>query len=490
MPVRHLKSPPLLKKVSTCLVETGVEAYLVGGALRNLLLGRKAADLDITVKGKARGIARTIAGVLHGKYVLLDEVNDTARVLLSGRYRGQIDFTGFSDQIEKDLGRRDFTIGAMAVNIAGIEAVSPAIIDPFHGQQDLKDKVIRAVSDNAFRDDPLRLLRAVRLAVELGFVIEPHTEDLIRRDVHLVTRVAGERIREELLKILAMPLSGQHWDYFDRLGLVTALIPELKAARGVEQPIEHHWDVLHHSLMSAAAAGYLLRHGAWEYAPPDILDAVPWSDHLATHFAAGVNPGSTRGSLLKLAGLLHDIAKPETKTQDETGRTRFFGHPDAGATVAAEILTRLRFSTKEIKLVETMVKHHMRPTQISQEAMPTPRAIYRFFRDTGEAGIDTLFLSLADHLAARGPGLILSEWQRHSETTAYVVQQHFAVTVPGKPRRLVTGNDLIRSLKISPGPLIGQLLEAVQEATAAGELDTKKQAIGYARTWLAKTTHR
>jgi len=280
-----------------------------------------------------------------------------------------------------------------------------------------------------------------------------------------------------------MSLGSQHWEYFERLGLVTALFPELEAGRGVEQPVEHHWDVLHHSLMTAAAVGFLLRQGDWEYASPDVRDVVPWSDKLAKYFAAEVNSGSTRASLLKLAGLLHDIAKPQTKTL-ENGRTRFFGHPDLGATAAAGILGRLRFSTKEIKLVETMVKHHMRPTQMSQEGSPTPRAIYRYFRDTGEAGIDTLFLSLADHLAARGPGLIRKEWRRHSETTAYVIRQQFKKTEATRPQKLITGHDLMRVFKLSPGPTVGQILEAVHEATAAGELTSKKQAIRYAGTLL------
>jgi len=483
---RRLKIPRALQKVSDYLAVSGTEAYLVGGALRDLLLGRMTSDLDITVKGKAREIARDVAQALGGRYVLLDEVNDTARVLLPGRYRRQIDFTGFSDTIEKDLGRRDFTVGAIALNLAGIRDSHPAIVDPYDGLKDLANGVIRAVSLNVFRADPLRLLRAVRLAGELGFSIAKHTEDLVKTEAHLASQPAGERLREELLKILATPMNGERWEYLDRLGLATALFPELGAARGVEQPVEHHWDVLHHSLMTAAACGFLLRQGEWEYAPPEVLDAVPWSDKLAAHFNSEGSAGSTRAALLKLAGLLHDIAKPETKTVAENGRTRFFGHAEAGTAVAATILMRLRFSAKEIKLVETLVKHHMRPTQLSQTGLPTARAIYRYFRDTGDAGIDTLYLSLADHLAARGPGLIPAEWQRHGESIAYVIRQRLEKTEAVKPTKLINGHDLMRAFKLSPGQLIGRLLEAVQEATATGEISTRAQAVKYARTLLVK----
>lgn len=481
----RFKIPMALKKVGDYLTESGTEAYLVGGAMRNLLLGRKTADLDIAVKGKALEIARRAAEALKGKYIPLDEANDTARVLLAGKRRWQIDFTGFNDTIENDLGRRDFTVGAMALSLANIKDGLLAITDPYHGREDLAIRTIRAVSDGTFCADPLRLLRAVRLSGELGFTVERHTEDLIKREAYLVSLAAGERLREELLKILAISSNGERWDYFDRLGLATELFPELKSTRGIDQPVEHHWDVLHHSLMTVAAAGFLLRHGEWEYAPPEVLGVVPWSDRLAAYFDTEVSSGSTHTSLLKLAGLLHDISKPETKSVTEGGRTRFLGHADIGATVAASILTRLRFSAREIRLVETLVKHHLRPNQMSQTGLPTPHAIYRYFRDTGEAGLDTLYLSLADHLAARGPALDPAEWRRHNETVAYVIRQHFEATTPAIPPKLITGHDLMHAFNLSPGPLIGKILEAVQEATATGELVSRDQALVYAGTLLA-----
>ncbi|MFH0941761.1 MAG: HD domain-containing protein [Chloroflexota bacterium] len=481
----RLKIPPALRAISDFLAESRTESYLVGGALRDLVLGRETSDLDIAVKGQALEIARKAATALNGKYVALDEANGTARVLLPGKPEWQIDFTGFGGTIEQDLGRRDFTVGAMAANLAHMGAGPSPIIDPYHGLEDLSNGIIRVVSDGTFRADPLRLLRAVRLASELGFTIERHTEDLIKREAPLISQSAGERLREELLRILALPSSGQRWAYFDRLGLVTELFPELKSARGIRQPEEHHWDVLHHSLMTEAAAGFLLRQGEWEYASPDVLDVVPWSAELAAHFETEVSHGSTRSTLLKLAGLLHDVAKPETRVVTESGRTRFLGHADLGATVTADILIRLRFSTREVKLVETLVKYHLRPTQMSQTGLPSPRAIYRYFRDTGEAGLDTLYLSLADHLAARGPGLLRAEWRRHSETVAYVTRQHFEANTPAKPPRLLTGHDLIGTFNLSPGPRIGEILEAVREATAAGELASKAQAMEYAGVLLA-----
>jgi poly(A) polymerase len=185
--------------------------------------------------------------------------------------------------------------------------------------------------------------------------------------------------------------------------------------------------------------------------------------------------------LLKLAALLHDVAKPQTKAVAEDGRVHFLGHGRLGAAVAAGILERLRFSGKEIKLVEVMVREHLRPTQMSQEGLPTHRAIYRYFRDTEGAGIDTLFLSLADHLATRGPNLEISGWREHARVVEYVLSQHFAQERLIVPTKLISGHDLINTFGLNPGPKIGKLLEAVREAQASGEITTREEALSYIR---------
>ncbi|GAH96198.1 unnamed protein product [marine sediment metagenome] len=269
--------------------------------------------------------------------------------------------------------------------------------------------MIRTVAETAFESDAARLLRAVRLAAELGFSIDKETEALIRRQSYLIARVAGERVRDELLRLLAIPQAEQLLPYLDKLGLITAMIPELAQAKGVEQPKEHFWNVFDHSLRTVIAVDFLLRQGICEYASEEVLAAAPWSAELAQHFALEVSSGSTRRLLLKLAALLHDIAKPQTKAIDARGRMRFLGHAKEGAVITATILERLRFSAKEVKLVETMVRYHLRPGQMTQNELPSPRAIYRYFRDTEEAGIDILFLSLADHLATRGPQLNMAQ---------------------------------------------------------------------------------
>jgi poly(A) polymerase len=477
----------LLTRLSHFLTERGIKSYLIGGFVRDLLLGRDTADIDIALAADALEVAPQIAKSLGGKYVLLDEVNGIGRVVVSGEEgRWELDFTTLKGDIEQDLAQRDFTIDAMAIDLEKIVGEGskvptrlPELIDPFQGWHDLQQGVVRAVSEAVFASDPARLLRAVRLAAELGFRIDPETESLIQRHCQLIGNVAGERLREEFLQLLALPRAGQLLTYLDELGLLTAMIPELARAKGVEQLGVHLWDVFNHSLKTVVAADFLFKEGSWEYVSEDFLATIPWSAELSEHFNREVSWRSTRKSILKLAALLHDIGKPQTKTIDETGRIRFLGHAREGAVLAAGVLERLRFSTKEIKLVEVMVEHHLRPKQMGQHGLPSRRAIYRYFRDTQEAGIDILFLSLADHLATRGPHLDLTQWQEHTQVVEYVLVRHFEEKSLVSPPKLVDGHDLINIFGLSPGPRVGQILEAVREAQAAGEVTSRKEALAY-----------
>jgi poly(A) polymerase len=479
----------LLTRISQNLTEQGIQSYLVGGFVRDGILGRATADIDIAVNADALEVASDIAGASGGRYVPLDKENGVGRVILddgSGS-KWEIDFTTLQGDIQDDLARRDFTIDAIAVELDDAmktKLSAEHFIDPFHGRDDLQAGIVRAVSRGSFRDDPVRLLRGIRLAAELGFTIDSDTRELIHADSSLITTAAGERVREELLQLLALPDAGNWLACLDETGLLTTLIPEIAAAKGVDQPRVHVWDVFEHSIQTVKAVEFILRENGLDYAGKEILGAVPWSEELIRHFATEISHGSTRKSLLKLAALLHDIAKPQTRTIDETGRARFLGHPQDGADMAAVIMARLRFSTREIKLVELLVKYHLRPTQMSHEVLPTRRAIYRFFRDTGETGIDILFLSLADHLATRGPELDLTQWREHCRMVEYVLDRHAEVEDLPVPAKLINGYDIMKAFGMSPGPEVGELLEAVKEARAAGEIKSRQQAIDYARRWL------
>ena len=269
--------PAILAKISHLLAIQKKQGYIVGGFIRDLLLERKTNDIDIAISGASITIAREIAEEIGGKFVLLDDVNNIARVVViedeqprgtsqSQESRGaewHFDFSPFAGDIETDLARRDFTINAMALELSQFVTASTAVkmsprksasflteeqsplklIDPFSGEEDLRDKIVRGVSEQIFEADAARLLRAVRLAAELDFTIEPKTESLIRRYSQAITEVSGERVREELLRLLTLPRAAYHLRYLDNLGLLLALIPELAESKGVEQPTVHFWDV-------------------------------------------------------------------------------------------------------------------------------------------------------------------------------------------------------------------------------------------------------
>jgi poly(A) polymerase len=476
----------LLTKVSSALTQHNYPAYVVGGFIRDWLLDRETADIDIAVCGDALIIAQEVAEAVDGKYVLLDEANGIARVVVADEQMRHLDFSSFTETVQDDLARRDFTVNAIAMELKSLIAGSGQLIDPFSGESDLRKGVVRAVSRRVFVEDGARLLRSVRLAGELGFRIESGTESLIQKHRRKVKLVPGERLREELVKILALSGFGERVRYLDELGLLTEIIPELDEMKGVEQPKEHYWNVFDHSVETVAAAEFLLRESLWKYGKEDLLEVTPWSEEIRQHFDEEVSSGSNRRLLLKLGALLHDIAKPATKTVDETGRARFLGHTKQGAAIAAAILERLRFSSREIRLVESLVYHHLRPVQMANEGLPTSRAIYRYFRDTESAGIDILFLALADYLATHGPELDIEEWQQHNQLIGYIMAEHLKQQAKVLPVKLLDGHDLMAAFGLSPGRLVGELLAEVREAQAAGELSTREEAIALVRKELEK----
>jgi poly(A) polymerase len=272
----------------------------------------------------------------------------------------------------------------------------------------------------------------------------------------------------------------------DKLDLLIRIIPELDVMKGVEQPKEHYWNVFEHSMETVATTAFLLREDCWKYTSDDLLKRTPWSTDISRHFDEEISSGSNRRILLKLGSLLHDIAKPTTKSIDEKGKMRFFGHGKLGASIVAPMLERLRFSSREIKLVQNLVYHHLRPAQMSNEGLPTSRAIYRYFRDTEGAGIDILFLALADYLATSGPNLNVGEWNQHNEMINFILSEHGRQETEVIPVNLIDGHDIMCDLNISPGPLVGELLSEVREAQIAGDLRTREEAIAFIHRCMEK----
>jgi poly(A) polymerase len=298
--------------------------------------------------------------------------------------------------------------------------------------------------------------------------------------------VAGERTREELLRLLSLPQAADSIHYLDRLGLLAPLFPELEECRDVEQPTCHFWDVLEHSIETVATFEYVTGESEWRHGNDEMLGYVPDDPGCQMHLEGMLSGEASRGALAKLACLLHDVAKPQTKTLDESGRARFLGHATEGAIAARSILGRLRFSQKEIAYVEMLVHHHLRPAQLSNEGLPTARAVYRFFRDTRGAGPGILYVAMADYLACRGPLFTMTEWKNVCDLIGFILAEHRRQEAVVAPSRLVDGHELMRSLDLRPGPAVGTLLEAIREAQAAGLVCSREEALQLAKMTLER----
>ena len=475
----------ILSKLREFFLSRSIPAFLVGGYVRDSLRGTPCKDVDVAVPGEFLSLAKELAGTFGGSFVALGHDHRVARVVVTSADDGRwvVDVSDLEGPVYGDQMRRDFTVDAMALAVEDwdVPGWEDRILDPLGGRRDLDERTIRAVGPWVFPEDPARLLRAVRLAATLGFRIDPDTSQLISRQAHLLSSTAGERVRDELLAVLALDGAKNHLEMLDGLGLLCCIIPELRVTKGVEQPLEHYWDVFGHSLH--AVEGVERVTTACNGDP--VSNLVPWCAEMEERFAQQVSDGHTRRTILKLGALLHDIAKPQTKAVDEAGRTRFLGHHTLGSSMSRQILQRLRLSNRGVDMTCGMVENHLRPTQMSQGTeLATPRAVYRYFRDVGDVSIDILYLSLADHLAARGPELAMDGWRDHVKSITHILEVGTKQQSLEKTPRLITGHDLIEELGLAPGPLIGSLLEGVKDAQAGGDVVTRAEALGWVRSRL------
>ncbi len=486
-----MDSERLQERVIAWLAGQEVPAYLVGGYVRDRLLGRPTYDLDVAVAGDGLILARHLADAFQGDYYPLDVERATGRAILYhdagrlvvdvARFRGELPLA-----LERDLAGRDLTINALAMQ-AGAPGV---VVDQHGGLADLEAQVLRPVSEGSIRDDPLRALRAVRLAADLGFRLAPETEALLERDGPALAQVSGERVRDELARLLARPDAAPWLVRLDELGLLAVILPELEPLRGLEQTLPHRLDALAHTLATLSAAEGIVAQLRWHSREPGDRGPMPWgkgplpelepfAPRLLAHLAQGSN--RTRLVLLKMALLLHDTGKAATKSEEE-GRVRFIDHQRFSARLAGEALRRLRFNKSEVRLVQTVVRQHMRPPLLAEQESVSGRAVYRFLRDTEEAGVDVLLHALADHAAIYPPGIEDERWPRLVALVARMLAEYWERRAQGvAPRPLLSGHDLIRELGVEPGPEIGALLEAVREAQAGGEVDTREEALALVR---------
>jgi tRNA nucleotidyltransferase/poly(A) polymerase len=466
--------------------------------VRNLLWGEPDLDWDIATTGDAPKLARKLANKLNGYYAYMNTKASRVTVKQAGKEL-QIDISPrHGHSIEEDLHRRDFTINAIALSLSSFAlylsgGTDLTWIDPLNGRADIQARRLRAVDDDIFRHDPLRMLRAIRFMMLYGLSMDEQTEYLLTRDAGLLLQAAPERIHDELYAILRPDGATERLRLLDKYGLFTTLMPEFIPTRGMPQPFLHHWDVLQHSLEAVAALERLAhelqqepeqaRHSAldiWENG--DVLELrtllYEAEQQGIFQFARLTTP------TLKLAALLHDVGKSVTYVNEGNGHIHFYHHPQAGVPLARQIMQRLSASTQDKRIVQQVVANHMRPGQLSNDKV-TPRAIRRYFTELGPTGIYVALIALSDHLAMRGPDPLTEHWARHLATVRLLCHSYIRERDRIIPPRLLQGEELIRHLNLEPGPIVGQLLEQIAEAQAEGKIRSKAEALWFAEE-LAK----
>lgn len=469
--IERLATSPLVEASREGLAG-GDPAWIVGGAVRDAALGREVIDLDLAVAGDPGAAAKVLATALGEHAFELSAEFGTWRVV-APRRGWQIDITALrAGGIEADLAERDFTIGAVAVPLQGGEP-----LDPYGGLADLEAGVLRAVSAASFESDPLRLLRAPRLAAELALAIEPGTVALAQAAAPRAAEPAGERQLAELRQLLGGPDPLRGLRLLDELGVTAAVLPEVEALHGVEQGPNHHLDVHDHTIAvlehTLEVERDLERFAGERAAEVAALLDEPLADEMS------------RRTALRFGALFHDIAKPQTRAE-RNGFVGFRGHDQVGAEVIGGICRRLRASRRLTQYLQGLTLHHLRLGFMIAEMPLPPRRVHDYLRATEPVTVDVTLLTVADRLSARGIGPIASPEMvaAHLDLAREMIAAALDWRRQGPPAPLLRGDELARELGIDRGPRLGEALRELEAAQYAGEVDDRAAALEHLGRWM------
>ena len=469
----------ILRPVYNFAKSKKVKLYLVGGALRDLILNRKKnnPDFDFCLIRGSINFGRKLAKQLRAGFVVLDEEHAACRLVK--KIEGKVytfDFTDFrAKTLGKDLLHRDFTINSMAVELKDVfsgQDLNALIIDPYSGREDLKRKIIRVCGKNSFKEDPLRILRAFSFSCMLKFNLDKETLCLAKKEKHLISTVSSERIREELFKIFDSLTAHTSLAILDKLKILEIIFPEIKPMRRIGQGPYHHLDVWQHTLETLNQFELLLH-----YFKQDLEISQYMDEELSSL--------RKRSSLIKLACILHDVGKPKSLRR-EKGKIIFHGHERIGLGLTRVISRRLKLANDETRSLERIVLWHLRPGYLANNGRPTERAIFRYFRDTGNDALAVLLLSLADQRATKGPLTTAVSRLRHEKTVKSLIRRLLKQKNEKKLVRFLNGNEIMRKFKLPPSPLIGQVLGDLEEAQAIGKVKNKKEALKLAASIIKR----
>ena len=443
--------------------------YLVGGSVRDAILGRPSKDYDVAVPRNAKAFAKEVAKRMGARVIEIGKNDRTVHRVVLGKEI--LDFSPMEgDGIEKDLKRRDFTINAMAYDLQ-----SNSLIDPVGALDDIRSRTIRLTSEKAVLEDPMRMVRAFRFAAVLGFAIAPETLAAITRHRGLIARSAKERISAEVISMMEAERSFPSLREMDRTGLLAQIIPELESCRGCLQNEIHGRDVFEHAMGTYEEIESIL-------SPPPANDLWPG---FSAPIQAYLEKGNRRG-LLKWAALLHDVGKPETRSVDPTGKVRFLRHEQVGAAMVRDICSRLRMSGQNRSYITFVVQKHLLPLFLFhafERKSLTSKGMVRFVTKYQDDIIGLLIHSLADERAkARASDESICKLVHFSHK---IISTYFRHLKPKMAEpKLINGHDLMRHFNLKPSKGLGRLLQRVEEARLKGEVKTKEEAMELVGTWL------
>lgn len=459
-------------QINTKIFPKSPGAYIVGGAIRDLLRGRSPVDYDVAVVGNPSEFARQLAASTEGHLVEIGKSGQSIMRVITAET--MIDISRIKGaSIQEDLHARDFSINAMAYDLHADQ-----LIDPLGGQQDLTNRTIRMVSNDIFKQDPVRLLRAFRIAAVLRFDIDPHTRSAIEKDAALIHQSAGERVREELFKMFHSTQSQPYLCQLADTGLLFTTLPELARLKECRQNRYHQFDAFAHTLQAYFHLEHLLDRD------PDqsllTVKGVPLAQRL----------NKSRVPLLKFAILLHDIGKPVVQTTDRDGSIHFYGHERQSAFMAEAICRRLKCATRDTDSISFLVRHHTRPLFLfkafntPKDVAPT-RAVTRFFIKCTAYVPDLLICATADMLGKKEvPDDRSRAFMRFSNQLLTKYETDFKLK-KSKPA-LLTGRDLIHEFGLQPSPQFKKILDRVEEERLLRSAMSRQEALAMVQKLIAE----
>ena len=436
------------------------QTYIVGGYLRDVILGRESSDIDIvTFLEDSKTVAQKLAKNLKAYLVTLDETNQIYRIVLPDKIT-YIDIAqGEGKNIEEDLLRRDFSINAL-----GYDLYNKKIIDVTNSISDIHNKIIREISKKNIEDDPIRMLRAYRFQSELGFEISESLNEIIKNLAKDIEKSAKERINTELTKLFAGEHASKAITAMDATKILHHILPECEELKKIPPNSHHHLCLFNHCISVTDKIEEFIKKSPEE---------------VKKHFEAKPFGSVNKKGYLKLAAFLHDIGKPKTWTiEPETGRHRFIKHDDVGAKLAPQILKRLKFSNKQIKYIQKLIKYHIYPANVVTGENYTEKAVLKFFRKMEDDALDVIAIAYSDRLSALGPDITEEMVTNNINGLWSLVERYLKIKNELAPLpKLLDGNEIMQILGIKAGPQLGKIIKALKEAQLSSEVQTKDDAI-------------